>query len=149
MAGLGRPVVLDEGDRGPGAHGELANKPVVGAGIAQDPAASVNVEDHRQDGRRVGRLHDPHPHIADFGRDRNPLLCDLELIDRRGLDVVEHLARAFRTELVEKRRRRGQVGDLLGFGFEDRLCRYHGFLPLVVGQVWSVWACSDRTVPSK
>jgi hypothetical protein len=46
VARLRRAVVLDEHDRGPGADGELAHEPVMGAGVAEHPAAAVDVQDH-------------------------------------------------------------------------------------------------------
>ena len=67
---LRRAVVLDEHECGRGADDELADEPVVGAGVPEDLAATVHVEDHRQraDGvrgvferRRLGGafLHEP------------------------------------------------------------------------------------------
>ncbi|GAA2778384.1 hypothetical protein GCM10019017_24310 [Streptomyces showdoensis] len=51
VPGLGRQVVLGEDDRRPRADRELADEPVVGVGVAEDPAGAVEVED---DGKRPG-----------------------------------------------------------------------------------------------
>jgi hypothetical protein len=48
---------------------------------------------------------DPHPGVADRGGHRDPLFVDRRLLDRRGLDVLEELARRRVVELIEKRRR--------------------------------------------
>ena len=112
--GLGRAVVLDEHDGGAGADGQLADEPVVGVGVAQHPAAAVHVEDHRQRPGGVRRPDDPHAHVADLGGDGDPAVLDRELVDRRGLDVVEHLAGLGGGELVEERRLGGRLDELLG-----------------------------------
>ena len=62
---------------------------------------------------------DAHAGVADVGRDGDPLLVDGQLVDRRGLEVVEDLARGGGLELVEERRRRRRVDDALGGRLED------------------------------
>jgi hypothetical protein len=46
---------------------------------------------------------DAHPNLTDRYRVRDPLLVDVELPDRNGLDLVEHLPGALDTELVQER----------------------------------------------
>jgi hypothetical protein len=70
------------------------------AGVSQHPAAAVHVQDHRQRALRAGRAHDAHPDVADVGRHGDPVLVDGQLLDRRGLDVVEHLARLVGRQLI-------------------------------------------------
>jgi hypothetical protein len=74
MAGLRRTVVLDESDRGLGAHGELANEPIMGAGIAEDPASSVHIKHHGHEGLRLHRLDDPDAHVTDLGAGGDPFV---------------------------------------------------------------------------
>ena len=57
--------------------------------------------------------------VADRSRNGDPLLLDGQLLDRRGLQVVEHLARLRRLELVEERRGRRRVDDPLGGRLEN------------------------------
>ena len=93
VVGFRRAVVLDEDDGGAGADGELADEPVVRVGVAEHPAAAVHVEDRRQRPCGVRRRDDADAHVADLGGDGDPAIVDGQLVDRRGLDVVEHLAR--------------------------------------------------------
>jgi hypothetical protein len=92
VAGLGRAVVLDERERGAGAAGQLAHEPVMRARVAEHPPAAVHVQDHRQRALDALGPHDADAHVADVGGHRDPALVDGQLLDRRGLDVVEHLA---------------------------------------------------------
>ena len=110
---LRRAVVLDERDGRAGADGQFADEPVVRVGVAEHPAAAVHVEDHRQRPLGVGRPDDPHAHVADLGGDGDPALLDRQLVDRRGLDVVEHLAGLGRGELVQERRLGGRLDERL------------------------------------
>jgi len=119
MARFGRAFVLDEHDGRVGADGELADQSIVRRRVAEDPSTAVEVENHRQDAARAGGLHDANRHVPDFGADGDPLLHDVLLLDRRGLDVVEDLPRGLDAELVEEGRLGGGVGNLLGFDFED------------------------------
>ena len=111
---LGGAVVLHEHHRGVRPDRELADESVVGARIAEHPAAAVHIEHGRQDLRCAGGLDDADGDVADFGRHGDPRLVGVGLGDRRGLDVIEDLAGAVRPELVEERRLRRGVGDLLG-----------------------------------
>ena len=113
VARFGRAVVLDEDDRGAGADGKLADEPVVRVGVAEHPAAAVHVEDRGQRARGIGRPDDADAHVAHLGGDGDPALVDRQLLDRLGLDVVQYLARLVRRELVDERRRRGRVDELL------------------------------------
>ena len=114
VAGLGRAVVLDEHERGAGADGQLAHEPVVRPGVAEHPAAAVHVEDHRAAcpsapaGRTMRTLD-----VADVGRHGDPALVDGQLVDRRRLDVVEHLARLVGRQLVQERRLGGRLDERL------------------------------------
>jgi hypothetical protein len=127
VACLRRTVVLDEHDGGAGADGQFADEPVVGFGVAQHPAAAVHVEDHRQRPRGLRWSDDPHADVADLGGDGDPAVVGRELVDRRGLDVVQHLAGLGGGELVEERRLRGRLDELLGGRLEhDRRVRAHG-----------------------
>ena len=93
VAGLGRVGVLDEGQGGVGADRQLAYEPVVGAGVAEHPAAAVHVDDGRQATLGAFRLDDPHAGVAYGGGHGDPFLVDRQLLDRPGLKVVEDLAR--------------------------------------------------------
>ena len=113
VARLGRAVVLDEHDRRAGADGEFADEPIVRPGVAEHPTAAVHVENHRQRPQDVARTDDPDAHVADVGRHCHPVLVDGQLFDRRGLDIVEHLARLVGGQLVQERRRGSRVGERL------------------------------------
>jgi hypothetical protein len=86
----------------------------VGGGVAEDPPAAVHVDHDRQHGGRVDGADDADADVADRGRHRDPLLLDRQLVDRRGLQILEHLAGGGGLELVEERRRRGRIDDALG-----------------------------------
>ena len=113
IARFGRAVVLDEHDSGAGADGELADESVVRVGVAEHPAAAVHVEDHRQRPGGVRGPDDPHAHVADVGGHGDPAVVDGQLVDRRGLHVVEHGARLGRAQLVQERRLGGRLDERL------------------------------------
>jgi hypothetical protein len=99
----------------------------MGAGVAEHPAAAMHVQDHRQRALGAGRAHDPHTHIADVGRDGDPALVDGQHVDRRRLDVVEHLARLVGGQLVQERRIGGRLDERLRGGLEhDGVVRRYG-----------------------
>src|SRR4051812_43019950 len=118
VAGLGRAVVLDERERRAGPAGQLAHQPVVRAGVPEHPTAAVHVQDHRERALGAGRAHDAHADVAHVGRDGDPALVDRQLGDRRGLDVVEHLARLIGRQLVQIRRIGGRLDERLRGGLE-------------------------------
>ena len=62
----------------------------------------MHVEDHRECPLGVGRPDDPDAYVADLGGDRDPAVLDRQLVDRGGLDVIEHLAGVGGCELVEE-----------------------------------------------
>ena len=74
VARLGSVGILDEEQRRTRADGELADEPVVGGGIAEDPAAAVHVDDDGKDPVGVDRADDADPSVADSGGDGDPLL---------------------------------------------------------------------------
>ena len=118
VARLGRAVVLHEHDRRAGAAGQLAHEPVVRAGVAEHPAAAVHVQDHRQRapapaGRTMRTW--TSPTSAGTVIQRSSIG---QLVDRRRLDVVEHLARLVGGQLVQERRRGGRLDERLGRGLE-------------------------------
>jgi hypothetical protein len=115
---FGRAVVLDEGDGRAGSGRQLADEPVVGAGVAEHPAAAVHVEDHGQ--RAFGALgpDDADAHVSHVGRNGDPAVVDRQLVDRRGLDVVEHGAGLVRCELVQERRLGRRLDERLRGGLE-------------------------------
>jgi hypothetical protein len=124
VPGLGRAVVLHERDRGADPAGQLAHEPVVRAGVPEHPAAAVHVEDHRQGALSAGRTDDAHTHVADVGGDGEPALVDGQLVDRRRLDVVEHLARLLWRQLVQERRIGSRLDERLRRALEhDRAVR--------------------------
>jgi hypothetical protein len=58
----------------------------VRAGVAEDPAAAVDVQDHRQRSAGSNRLEKPYLHVADRGGHGDPFVFpDLDLVDRSGL----------------------------------------------------------------
>ena len=120
VLGFRGSVVLDEHHCGVHTHRQLAYQPVMGAGVAEHPPAAVHVQ-HRRHAQPGGtdRLDDPDLHVTDRCRHRDPLLVDLRFVDRCSLDVVEHLAGTVGAEVVEERRLRRRVGDLLGGRLQD------------------------------
>jgi hypothetical protein len=90
----------------------------VRGGVAEHPAAAVHVQDHRQRALHAGRAHDAHLDVADLGRHGDPVHVDGQLVDRRRLDVIEHLARLAGGQLVQERRRGGCVHERLRRGLE-------------------------------
>jgi hypothetical protein len=103
-ARFGRAVVIDEHDRGAGADSELPDESVVRAGVAEDPATAVHVQDHRQRPDGVRGPDDPHAHVANVGGHGRPTVIHGQLVDRGGLQPVERGARLSRAQLVQKRR---------------------------------------------
>jgi hypothetical protein len=73
----------------------------------------VHVEDHRQRSCGVRRPHDADAHVADLGGYRDPSILDGQLVDRFGLDVVEHLPGLGRGELVQERGLGRRLDELL------------------------------------
>jgi hypothetical protein len=66
----------------------------------------------------AGRAHDPRLDVAHLGRHRDPVFVDGQLVDRRRLDVVEHLARLVGGQLVQERRLGGRLDERLRRGLE-------------------------------
>jgi hypothetical protein len=64
----------------------------------------VHVQDHRQRALGAGRPDDPHAHVPDVGGHGDPAVLDGQLVDRRGLHIVEDGARPGRAELIQERR---------------------------------------------
>jgi len=54
---------------------------VVGAGIAEDPAAAMDVEDRRERSLCTDGLDDPDLHGTDWCGDLDPLVVDVGLVD--------------------------------------------------------------------
>jgi hypothetical protein len=75
----------------------------MGGGVAEHPAAAVHVDDDRQHAVGAARLDEPDACVAHWRGHGDPFLVDRELLDGRGLDVVEDLARCGVVELVEQR----------------------------------------------
>ena len=71
VLGFGGSVVLDEHNCGVRTDGQFADETIVGAGVAEDPAAAVDVQDRREQ-EPVGAdgLDDADLNVADVGRDR-------------------------------------------------------------------------------
>ena len=92
---FGRRGVVDEDDDRLGMIGELAVEPLVGVLVAQDPAAAVAVEHHRQYAGRGGGSDDPDTDPA--GRpapdDQVFDVSGLQLDTDAGLDLPQRLAR--------------------------------------------------------
>ena len=85
----------------------------MGVSVAEYPTATVHVQNHGQGTGRVRRPDAAHPHASDLGEDSDPPALDVELVDRCGLDVAQHLAGPGGGELMEKGRSRGRVDELL------------------------------------
>ena len=100
-------------------------------GVAEHPAAAVHVEDHWQRPDGVRGPDDPHAHVADVGRHGDPAVVHGRLVDRRGLQLVEHGARLGRAQLVQERRPGGRLDDRLRGRLEhDRVVRGYGHVRL-------------------
>ena len=124
IARFGRAVVFDEHDGGAGADCELADESVVRVGVAEHPAAAVHVEDHWQRPDGVRGPDDPHAHVADVGGHGDPAIVHGQLVDRRGLQFVEHGARLGRAQFVQERRLGGRLDERLRGRLEhDRVVR--------------------------
>ena len=119
MPRLGRPVVLDEHHGSVHSRRDLANKTVVGAGVAEDPASPVDEEHGRERATRTDRLHDANADVADGRRHGEPFLLDVGFVDGCGLHVVEEFASAFDAEIGEERWGRGEVGERLGLRLQS------------------------------
>ncbi len=128
VSGLRRAVVLHEDQRCVHPDRQLAHEPVVRAGVAEDPATAVHVEDHGQRADAADGLDDAHPHVAHLRRNGEPLVVHVRLFDGLRLHVVEQLARALDPELVQQRRLGRRVGEILRGGFENNVA--HGVVPL-------------------
>jgi hypothetical protein len=81
----------------------------------------MHVEDGGENTRGASWLHDADAHVSNIGRNGDPLLVHLRHGDWDGLDVVEYLSRAVGAELVQERRFRGSVRDLLRRRLEEVL----------------------------
>ena len=128
IARFRRAVVLDEDDSGAGADRELADESVVRVGVAEHPAAAVHVEDHRQRPDGVPGPDDPHAHVADVGGHGDPAVIHGQLVDRRGLQLVEHGACLGRAQFVQERRPGGRLDEPLRGRLEHHglVCGDHG-----------------------
>jgi hypothetical protein len=119
IARFGRAVVFDEHHSGAGADRELADESIVGVGVAEHPAAAVHVQDHRQRPYGVPGPDDPHAHVADVGGHGGPAVIHGQLVDRRGLHVVEHGARIGGAQFLDERRLGGRFDERLRGGLEQ------------------------------
>ena len=111
---LGGAVVFDEGNRRVHPNGELANESVVSAGISEDPTAAMDIEDRRKWTGGADGLDDAHWYIACACRNRDPLFIGIELWNGGGLNIVQNLPGGRGSEIVEERRLRSRLRDLLG-----------------------------------
>jgi hypothetical protein len=76
----------------------------VGGGVTEHPATAVHVDDDRERALGALRLDDPHARVAYARRHSDPLLVDRQLLDWRGLKIVEDVAGGDIPQLVEERR---------------------------------------------
>jgi len=106
----------------------------VRAGIAEHPAAAVDVQDDGQGSGRAARTHDPDGNVADLGRDRDPFVIDVGQGDGAGLDLVQQGARAVDPALGEGRRLGGGLREGAGLGLQRVLG--HVVRPLGSGAAW-------------
>jgi hypothetical protein len=103
MLGLGREAVLREHSGRSGADRDFADKPVVGPGVAEDPACSVDVQDHRERPGGSGRTYDPDGHVAvGAARHLDPFVGDGGLDDLSRLCLVDDFASLVGAEVVQK-----------------------------------------------
>jgi hypothetical protein len=120
IARLGGPVVFDENDRGVGTDCQLADESVVCVGVADNPAAAVHVEDHWQCPDGIRGPDDPHAHVANVGGDGDPAVVDGQLVDRGGLQFVEHGARLGWGQFVQEWRLGGRLDEHLRGRLEQK-----------------------------
>ncbi len=101
IARLRGTAVLGEHDRRFSADSKLADEPVMRERVAEHPAGTVQVDDHRQRSGRPARLDDPDAHLTRRAAlDVHPLLVDRRLRDLAGLHLVDCLAAVGDRELV-------------------------------------------------
>lgn len=93
----------------------------MGRGATEHPTAAVHVQDGGQRSTHPDRLDDADPRHTDVRRHIDLLLGHVRLGYRRGLDVVEDLARTVGTEFVEERRLCRGGCELLSRRFEEML----------------------------
>ena len=119
VLGFGGAAVVGEHHRGLRANGELADEPVVGVVVAEDPAGAVEVEDHRQG--PVGALgaQDAYRHLAGGAAGHGGVVdVDGQLLDRAGLDRIDGPATLVRAQLKQVGRSSVGVDDGLGLRLE-------------------------------
>jgi hypothetical protein len=74
----------------------------MGPGVAEDPACSVYVQDHRERHGGSGRTYDPDGHVAvGAARHLDPFVGDGRLGDLSRLCLVDDLASLFGAEVVQ------------------------------------------------
>ena len=89
--------------------------------VAEHPAGTVQIDDHRQRPRRPAWLDDPDGHLARRAAlDVHPLLVDLRLRDLAGLHLVDCLAALGDRDLEQERRVGGRLGERLRRRLEHR-----------------------------
>ena len=74
----------------------------------------MDIEERRKWAGGADRFDDPHSYIAYACRNRDPLFIDIELWDRRGLNIVQNLPCTLGAEVVEEWGLRRRLRDLLG-----------------------------------
>jgi Helix-turn-helix domain len=119
--GLWGAAVVGEHHRGLCADGELADEPVVGVVVAEDPTGAVEVEEHRQGPAGALWAQDAHRHLAGRAAGQGGVLdVDGRLLDRAGLGRIDGPATLVGAELKQVGRIRVGVDDGLGLGARGR-----------------------------
>src|ERR1051326_6650863 len=116
---FGRPIVFDEGNRGTHPNRQLPNKAIMRASVAEDPTTAMHVQNSGKETCSTDRLDNADTHVPNSSSDGDPLLVDVELGDGGRLNIVKDFSCTFDTELVQKRRLRRSVRELLRCRLED------------------------------